>query len=83
MVTVARSLDDLIVAGDMADRGLLSEPQRVGDVWHHVKADDGRYAEKLFVYGNHDMEGFTYGLKDPQKRAQLREKPVVKDTAGA
>ncbi len=83
MVTVARPLDGVIVAGDMADRGLLSEPQRVGDFWCRVKADDGRHAKKLFVYGNHDMEGFTYGVKDPQERAKLREKSVVKDAAGA
>lgn len=83
----AQGVDGVIVAGDMADRGLLSELQLVGDAWYRVfpddKADDGRRVEKLFVYGNHDMDGFTYGVKDPQKRAQLREKSVAKDAAGA
>jgi hypothetical protein len=82
-----RGVDGVIVAGDMADRGLLRELQLVGDAWYSVfpddKAEDGRRVEKLFVYGNHDMEGFTYWEKDPQKRAQLREKSVVKDMAGA
>lgn len=82
-----RGVDGVIVAGDMADRGLLSELQLVGDAWYSVfpdeKAEDGRRVEKLFVYGNHDVEGFNYGENDPQKLAQLREKSVVKDMAGA
>lgn len=82
-----RGADGVIVAGDMADRGLLSELQLVGDAWYRVfpddKAEDGRHVEKLFVYGNHDVEGFTYWEKDPQRQAKLREKSVVKDMAGA
>lgn len=83
----SRGVDGVIIAGDMADRGLLSELRLVGDAWYSVfpddKAKDGRRVEKLFVYGNHDMEGFTYGEPDPQKRKQLREKSVVKDMGDA
>lgn len=82
-----RGADCVIIAGDMADRGLLSELKLVGDAWYRVfpddKAEDGRRVEKFFVCGNHDVEGFTYWERDSKKLAQLREKSVIKDLPGA
>lgn len=60
-----KGADGVILAGDLADFGLLWQLERVSQTWYKVfpndKAPDGRKVEKLFVYGNHDMEGFTYG----------------------
>lgn len=60
-----RLVDGVIIAGDMADQGLESQLKVVADTWYTVfpkdKLPNGQHIEKLFVYGNHDMEGYTYG----------------------
>ena len=57
--------DAVMIVGDIADKGLVKELQYVADAWFKVfpndKAPDGRRVERLFVYGNHDYEGATYG----------------------
>ena len=57
--------DAVMIVGDIADRGLIVELQAVADAWQRVfpdsKAPDGRKVERVFVYGNHDWEGFHYG----------------------
>lgn len=57
--------DGVVAAGDLADQGLLAELDKIGEVWFSVfpdgKAPDGRKVEQLFVYGNHDWDGFKYG----------------------
>ena len=62
----AEGVDGVMIAGDMADAGLVSQLQCVADAWYKVFPDDkskldGRHVEKLFIYGNHDWEGFQYG----------------------
>ena len=64
----AQGVDGVVVAGDMADAGLISQLQCVADAWNAVfpggrSRRDGRSVEKLFVYGNHDWEGFGYRYK--------------------
>ena len=58
-------VDAVTVSGDIADHGLVEEFKAVAGAWNAVfpggKAPDGRHVEKLFVYGNHDWEGFKYG----------------------
>lgn len=60
-----QGVDAVTISGDMADHGLLEELDAVGRIWFSVfpddKAPDGRRVERLFVYGNHDWEGFKYG----------------------
>ena len=61
----AQGADGVVIAGDMADAGLISQLQCVADAWNDVFPGnrsklDGRPVEKLFVYGNHDWEGFNY-----------------------
>ena len=78
-----QGVDAVIIAGDMADNGLCVQLERVAKVWNEVfpnnKAPDGHTVEKLFVTGNHDWEGVTYGLDlnklypDPK----VREKQVI------
>jgi len=57
--------DAVMVAGDMADYGMVDQLQAVAEAWYAVfpndRAPDGRKVEKLFVHGNHDYHGYLYG----------------------
>ena len=57
-------VDAVLIAGDMADHGLMPQLQNVADAWFKVfpndRAPDGRKVARLFVYGNHDPEGLHY-----------------------
>ena len=60
-----RKVDGVLIAGDMADRGLEPQLKVVGDTWFSVfpdgKAPDGSKVEQLFIYGNHDACGDKWG----------------------
>jgi len=60
-----QGVDAVLIAGDMADKGLDEDLQAVANAWFKVfpddRAPDGRKVERVFVYGNHDWEGFCYG----------------------
>ena len=64
--------DGVLIAGDIADKGRISQLRRAGEAWFKVfpdgKAPDGRKVEQLFVYGNHDRWGWTWGLNEEQKK---------------
>ena len=68
-------VDGVIIAGDMADNGLLAQLHRVADAWFRVFPDnkglDGKYTEKLFIYGNHDVQ------------ASSSEDAIIKDVAAS
>lgn len=53
-----RKVDGVIIAGDMADNGLVYELSQVSRAWYTVfpkdRLPDGTHVEKVFVYGNHD-----------------------------
>ena len=53
--------DAVVIAGDMADSGLVGELKAVAGVWYRVfpddRAPDGRRVERIFVFGNHDAYG--------------------------
>lgn len=59
-----QGVDGVVIAGDMADNGMIAQLKKVGEAWDRVfpgnRAPDGRTVEKLFVYGNHDVEAQTY-----------------------
>ena len=61
----AQDVDAVLIAGDMADLGLSDQLEAVAQAWYDVfpndRYPDGRPVEKVFVYGNHDWEGHTYG----------------------
>ena len=75
-----QQVDGVMIAGDMADNGMVDQLQGVADCWYRVfpddKAPDGRKVEKLFTLGNHDWEGGRYGdhakkaFPDPAERAR-------------
>jgi predicted phosphodiesterase len=52
-------VDAVVVAGDVADRGLIAEWEQFADTWNRVfpkcKAADGRRVERIVVTGNHDI----------------------------
>ena len=85
-----KGADGVMIAGDMADWGLVEQLELVGAAWRKVfpenKGQNGKPVEKLFVYGNHDLEGFRYGYA---KRYQLPEamfageRLIVTDRAAA
>lgn len=60
-----QGVDGVVICGDMADHGLTDELDAVARAWYAAfpndRAPDGRKVEKLFVYGNHDWEGYKYG----------------------
>ena len=53
-------VDAVLIPGDMADYGKLSEMKVLADDWFRVfpndRAPDGRHVERLFVFGNHDWD---------------------------
>ena len=51
-----QKVDAVLIAGDIADRGLDSEMMSVSKAWFEV-FPDGCGVEKLFVIGNHDWAG--------------------------
>lgn len=55
-----RGVDGVVVAGDIADTGRVSQLERAAECWFGVFPDDtapdGRRVERLFVYGNHDVD---------------------------
>ena len=72
----SQNVDAVMIAGDMADRGTDENLMAVSEAWYSVFPDDkypdGRPVAKVFVYGNHDWEGFNYG--DTVKRQYPDEK---------
>lgn len=59
-------VDGVLIAGDMADYGVMDQLLRVGATWRKVFPGDkglaGKPVTKLFVYGNHDIDGWNYGI---------------------
>ena len=66
-----QGVDGVVIAGDMADTGRISQLQLVAEAWEKVfpgdKGQGGRHVEKLFIYGNHDIEGFQYNNAQKDK----------------
>ena len=59
-----QKVDGVVLAGDMADTGRRSQLKLVADAWYSVFPNDcgadGRPVEKLFIYGNHDIDGHLW-----------------------
>ena len=69
-----RGADGVIIAGDIADNGRISQLQRCADAWKRVFPGDkglgGRHVEKLFIYGNHDIWGLHYAQQQDHELAR-------------
>jgi 3',5'-cyclic AMP phosphodiesterase CpdA len=61
----SQNVDAVVIAGDMADKGMVDQMEAVAQAWYAVFPDDrypdGRPIEKVFVMGNHDYHGYLYG----------------------
>ena len=59
-----QKVDAVMVAGDLADTGLVKELEAVAAAWRKVfpddKMPDGRRVERIFITGNHDWDAYTY-----------------------
>ncbi|MBR2837326.1 MAG: metallophosphoesterase [Kiritimatiellae bacterium] len=59
-----QGVDAVMVAGDLADTGLVKELEAVAAAWQKAfpndKAPDGRRVERVFITGNHDWDAYTY-----------------------
>ena len=71
-----RKVDAVMVAGDLSTRGQIQELKPTADIWLEVfpgdKLPDGSPVERLFVTGNHDVDGHCHKLltaKKPLKKA--------------
>ena len=56
----SRGVDAVMIAGDLADKGLTDELEAIAKAWYEV-FPEGCGVEKIFVYGNHDLDGHAYG----------------------
>ena len=60
-----QGVDAVVIAGDMADNGMVEQMEAVAEAWYSVfpgdRYPDGRPIEKVFVMGNHDYHGYLYG----------------------
>ena len=70
----AQGVDAVLVAGDMADHGLIAQLQLVADAWFKVfpdnKTPEGRPVAQLLQYGNHDVADWkAKNYKDDAERA--------------
>ena len=75
-----QNVDAVVNCGDMAHRGQVLEQVFHAAAWRKVfpdnRAPDGHVVEKLFVNGNHDVDGSRYGdfvekaFPDPAERAK-------------
>ena len=75
-------VDAVVVAGDLAEHGLVEELEMVGDAWRKMfpgdRCPDGRRVERVFVTGNHDYVAYAYGnfvkklYSDPAERERHR-----------
>lgn len=61
----AQKVDAVLIAGDLFTSGRFSELEIVAETWFEVFPNDcgsdGRHVERLFVTGNHDIDGAFYG----------------------
>ncbi|MBR4170695.1 MAG: metallophosphoesterase [Kiritimatiellae bacterium] len=68
----SQNVDAVMITGDLADTGQYTELERVAACWYQVFPNDtglnGRHVEKLFIYGNHDYEGWTYNASLTEQR---------------
>ena len=70
-------VDGVLIAGDIADTGRVSQMKRCADCWYKIfpegKAPDGRPVEQLFVYGNHCVTAWKWGnaFKDDEEGAKV------------
>lgn len=85
----SRKVDGVVIAGDMADTGMRYQLEIVADAWYSVFPNDagadGQKVEKLFIYGNHDLEGCNnWGFaRRYEHKASFAKEVIANDPAKA
>lgn len=79
--------DAVVIAGDMADSGVVGELKAVADVWFRVfpndRAPDGRKVERIFICGNHDINGMDWGRRVFPNVEERRRESISTDLVKA
>ena len=79
-----REVDAVLIAGDMADTGLERQMRMVAETWFGVfpkdKLPNGKHVERLFIYGNHDIEGHNYGTLTEALQGDDKESVLARET---
>lgn len=86
-------VDAVLMAGDLADYGLVPELENVARSWYRIFPDDrlpnGRRVEKIFVYGDHDLNCWKIksvyhgGLWTGEARERKWAESIARDPAAA
>ena len=70
-----KGADAVVIAGDIADSGRVTELKLCADTWFSVfpddKAPDGRRVERLFVFGNHCVDAWRWAANNPHYRSPI------------
>lgn len=71
-------VDAIMIAGDMIECGMAEELENFSKLWYSVFPKDkglkGHAVEKLFVYGNHEINGHTFNnAKKKYSQEQIKE----------
>jgi len=65
-------VDGVLIAGDIADTGCISQLKRCADAWFKVfpndTAPDGRHVERLFILGNHCVDGWSWKHNEENRK---------------
>ena len=89
-------VDAVVIAGDIAQHGLVPEMAETAKAWYEIfpddRAPDGRKVERVFVTGNHDngagrakriysdAKDIKENLTKKKKKKERKETPCVNDS---
>ncbi|MGI5869666.1 MAG: metallophosphoesterase family protein [Kiritimatiellia bacterium] len=84
----ARSVDGVVICGDLTQDGRIAELRRLAETWREVfpndRRPDGGRVERLFAFGDHDVERpylllkhWPEQLEDPKVIADMRENHIA------
>lgn len=72
-----REVDAVMIAGDLSTRGQIQELRLLAKIWLEIfpddKLPDGSPVERLFITGNHDVDGHCHKLLTSRKSLEQAE----------
>ena len=72
-----QGVDGVLITGDLGTKGTIDELEVVAETWYKVFPGDkdihGRHVERLFLLGNHDVDGFVGKSSWPKGQIPSRE----------
>ena len=77
----AQKVDAVMIAGDLTEYGLIPEYRDMAAAWFEVFPDDkypdGTKVERLFIYGNHEVEAWNYGFTKKRYDEATRRRDAI------